>query len=133
VALYTTVAPVPAPGQPFEFRVPGQYSWKMLGVIARIRRHAIGPGTRHLELSIANGQHVVGRYPYIDPELDTSILTVSWSDAAAINSPDIALPVVSVPFPQRYLEAGYKLTGTIIAGHPADRWESAIAWWEYGA
>lgn len=128
MALTTYAAGPFAPGVPFTFKVPGQYSWRLLSVLGVASRAAGGSGTRAFTLTLASGAQPLVIAPGVDTAPDPGVMNVTWANLQPGITALVSDGAMVIPFPVLVAPAGYVLTGAMVNPQPADQWTAATVW-----
>jgi hypothetical protein len=128
VAYKVYTAAAVAANVPFTFTVPGQRTWRMLGVCAVLSRAVGGTPTRTLKLTVTDGTSTILASPAVDAGTEPGTLTATWTNAQPSSVASGTTGVTLGPLPVVICLPGYAITGTVLNGAAADQWTSAVAW-----
>lgn len=115
----------------FTFIVPGHQIWTPRSFRATASRDVGGAPLRVYNLTITDGTSTVAMVGAQDDGDEPGTCVVTWANApgAAVASGNQGISVA--PLAPFQLNAGYVITGEIIAPAANDTWLDAVAWFDY--
>lgn len=119
------------PATTFTFVVPGHEIWVPRSFRAMCTRDVGGAPLRVYNLTISDGTNTVAMVGAQDDGTEPGTCVVTWANApgAAVASGNQGISVA--PLAPFQLNAGYTITGEIIAPAANDTWTDAVAWYDY--
>lgn len=124
-------AEIDQPALTFTFTVPGHQIWTPRSFRATCSKDVGGSPLRVYNLFITDGTSTVAMVGAQDAGDEPGTCTVTWANAPGAASSSGNEGVSVAPLAPFQLNAGYVITGEILAPAPNDTWLDAVAWYDF--